>query len=438
MLFICVESFPQSRPAHSLLKESVSVSYSNATLADIILDLHKRYKINFSYTEDVASSVPRRSASFHQQPLDRVLYSIFKHTQVRYQVVGNQIVLTRINNITERPAADRPDTIADSSGVIKSASSQRVVSSKLFTEKNGVPDKPGQLSGKRDISAVNKAGYHKIRLKDKTNKNAGKISIQLRRKKEDSLAGSSNNQRDSLIREQVQKSELKKNFSVKAKTSKPPAGSSLGRFSIELNLYGGQSFRALNADSREGKSLLERREDEKAKFSCGTTFTLRYELWKRIINYGGFGILNMGQKGTAGRSGREYVHNYTYLNIPMGMGFKIGDKRSLVIHTAIAPSLLLNREKYIEYHAYGDYRENYNRRPLGRNTPPPAPLHYRRFNLDYIIGLHAGQQYKNWNIIAGITCHRFLLSLFEKSAVLNERNYSLGFHAGMTYTFSVK
>jgi hypothetical protein len=100
LIFLCLNFSLQAQP--ELLETRVSLQYKEARLERVIKDIHKNYRVNFSYVNNLIPLDKKVSISITNQPLRTALDEIFKDSEVDYQVVGNQIVLKQSTKKTSQ------------------------------------------------------------------------------------------------------------------------------------------------------------------------------------------------------------------------------------------------------------------------------------------------------------------------------------------------
>lgn len=93
MLFLCFTSYVKAQ-VHATDKV-VSVKYIETPLSFILKDIQKRYRVNFSYANNLVSLSKKVTVDLHNKPLKQVLDLIFAKTEISYQVIGSQIVLKK-------------------------------------------------------------------------------------------------------------------------------------------------------------------------------------------------------------------------------------------------------------------------------------------------------------------------------------------------------
>jgi hypothetical protein len=78
-----------------VLETKVSLQYREMEIGKILKDLNKRYKLNFSYSNNIVPEKKKVSVSMKNVMLKDALKDLFKETDVAFQVVGEQIVLKK-------------------------------------------------------------------------------------------------------------------------------------------------------------------------------------------------------------------------------------------------------------------------------------------------------------------------------------------------------
>jgi hypothetical protein len=91
LIFLCLHISLQAQP--ELLETRVSLQYKEVRLERVIKDIHKNYRVNFSYVNNLIPLDKKITINLTNQTLKTALDEIFKDSEVDYQVVGNQVVL---------------------------------------------------------------------------------------------------------------------------------------------------------------------------------------------------------------------------------------------------------------------------------------------------------------------------------------------------------
>lgn len=81
--------------AQSPLETKVSMQYREKEIGEILKDLHRRYKVNFSYSNNIVPEKKKVSISIKNVMLKDALNDLFKETDVAFQVIGDQIVFKK-------------------------------------------------------------------------------------------------------------------------------------------------------------------------------------------------------------------------------------------------------------------------------------------------------------------------------------------------------
>jgi hypothetical protein len=91
LIFACLS--PPVLAQTQALSRRVSLEYKDVTLEKIILDLKKKYKVNFSYTNNLIPLHKKVSIKADNQSLETILTDLFREVNVSFQVIGDQVVL---------------------------------------------------------------------------------------------------------------------------------------------------------------------------------------------------------------------------------------------------------------------------------------------------------------------------------------------------------
>jgi hypothetical protein len=91
LLCLCGTLYAQS----PVLETKVSLQYRDMEIGKILKDLNRRYKLNFSYSNNIVPEKKKVSISIKNVMLKDALNDLFKETDIAFQVVGEQIVLKK-------------------------------------------------------------------------------------------------------------------------------------------------------------------------------------------------------------------------------------------------------------------------------------------------------------------------------------------------------
>jgi hypothetical protein len=93
MLLLCLSGtiYAQS----PLLDKKVSLQYREMEIGKILKDLNKRYKLNFSYSNNIVPEKKKISINIKNVMLKDALNDLFNETDIAFKAVGEQIVLKR-------------------------------------------------------------------------------------------------------------------------------------------------------------------------------------------------------------------------------------------------------------------------------------------------------------------------------------------------------
>ena len=78
-----------------MLETKVSLQYKQIEIGNILKDLNKRYKLKFSYSNNIVPEQKKVSINIKNVMLKDALHDLFYETGVGFQVVGEQIVLKK-------------------------------------------------------------------------------------------------------------------------------------------------------------------------------------------------------------------------------------------------------------------------------------------------------------------------------------------------------
>jgi hypothetical protein len=391
LLVLQAKTFGQSSPNPPLLQTEVSVTYSKASLYTILNYIQEKYKINFYYSGDLIPLDLRVSVDIKNQPLYKVLNSILKETSIGYKVVGKQIVL--VKSPTEDSKRTNPSSKENikKDTIVKKTNPTRVEPPVVTDDKN--------LKNIREWKAGTK-GQKKIKSKQKLNKDSTHT-------KPDTLS----DQKENVTSD---KTNLKNERRLKTKR--------IDKFSININLTTGTSFRKLTSGDKEGNDIIKKRDVERHKLAFISEIHCTYYLTSYLGLNAGLGFMNLGEKGSY-KDSTSYSNSYDYFTIPLSSSYHYSSGAfSLKAGVGIVPSILLSKgNHYIKYEKLGKL--------------PKKPITDRHFNTAYSIYAEGGYQIKKIMLCIGINYRHFLYSTYLKSSALQEVNYLIGITGGVRYIF---
>jgi hypothetical protein len=196
------------------------------------------------------------------------------------------------------------------------------------------------------------------------------------------------------------------------------------------------SFRKLSANSNFKKQEGDRNNNEKAKIGFSTGITLGYKISNKIILSSGLYMLNVGEKGACpskdSTSIVNYTNNYTYLGIPLLLGYKIGSSKfGTTINSGLIVTALVSAQNKGDIYYDDDYYTSGTKKDDDNEESP-----FKIFNLVYIGNVEFNYQlYKKLSLHAGPSIKYFLTSIYKEDHPIKSKPYSLGFQAGVKYHF---
>jgi hypothetical protein len=392
LLIIQAKTFGQSSSNTSPLLTEVSIKYSKASLYTILNDIQEKYKLNFYYSGDLIPLDHILSVDLKNQPLYKVLNTIFRGTSITYKVIGKQIVLVKVSE------EDTNKSNSLSTGGIKKDTIIRKSNTTKAGPTTELDDKT--LRNIREWKAGIK-GQKKQSLNAKLNKDSTHVSA-------DTLSG----QTESKVSEKVI---LKNELQLKKKK--------ITKFSIDLNLTVGSSFRKLTSTDKEGNDIIKKRSEERHKIAFVSEIQCTYYFSSYFSLSGGIGYMNLGEKGNY-KDSTAYINSFDYFTLPItgSYYYRSGDF-SLKAGLGIVPSILLSKgNQSIQYDKFG-------------KLPPKKSISDRYFNAAYSIYAEGGYQINKMTLSAGIHYRHFLYSAYIRSSAIHQVNYLMGISVGLRYNF---
>lgn len=104
MAMLCIATTLQ---AQSILEQKITVSYKSLFLTEVIKDLKKTHKLNFSYANESIKQEKRITLHFKSTSLKTVLEEICKQADLNFIVIENQIILKPNKRIEKKSSANQ-------------------------------------------------------------------------------------------------------------------------------------------------------------------------------------------------------------------------------------------------------------------------------------------------------------------------------------------
>jgi TonB-linked SusC/RagA family outer membrane protein len=119
-------SFAGSSSAQELLDEKLTLDVRNEPLKEILKKIESKVPVKFAYSKEAIGSMEGVSINAYNEKLSDVLDKLFKPRGIRYQVIGEQIILTHYLNEDKAQIEDEAFNRAENL--------QSVVTGKVSTE----------------------------------------------------------------------------------------------------------------------------------------------------------------------------------------------------------------------------------------------------------------------------------------------------------------
>lgn len=146
-LFFLGFSSLQTLYAQDLLDIRVDLEVNELPVHQVLKELKKSYDISFAYSRDKLSLKNPVTFSFSNEPLAKVLNAIFENAQITYKVIGQQIILRKLNRPLEKLGSTLKSPVTKpKKGIITQSirgtvrdqdSGQPLVGASVWVEENG-------------------------------------------------------------------------------------------------------------------------------------------------------------------------------------------------------------------------------------------------------------------------------------------------------------
>ena len=402
-LLCCVlyhRTLGQTSPTADPLHTQVTLSYSNASLYEILTDIQETYQIPFFYSEDLLPLEQKRSVNIRQQSLEEALRLLFQGTSIDYQQVGKHIVLFQGKEHSEDiPTQPVPEKGTPSGGAVISKVGKKAGPVRQWD--------PKTLKRLRKWKRRYEGPWYRQKhpVPDTT-----------------SLASDTAEKKKSNTRQSIN--------TIVAKGKQSP-------FSLSFQMALGHSFRKLTSSNPEGKDILKQRNVEKPGPAYSLELLGTYAFRPSFLCSGGLGYATLGEKGQY-NDGQAYATHLHALSVPLYAAYQYQPRDAfLKMAIGLHPSWVLSSQDDLQYNK------------LGKKPPPPppaggppapvpqasAPQAYRPFNVAFSLRAEVGYPWKQWGFSAGMQYMQYLRSVYPSSAPVQEIDYFLGFSFGIRYQF---
>ncbi|MGN6646531.1 MAG: outer membrane beta-barrel protein [Cytophaga sp.] len=400
-------SMAQQEPAaHKVTDTLVTIDLTNHSLKECLIRLSAAYQINFSYINDDLPLHKQMHIAAGPQSLSVVLDSICKQADLKYLIIGTQIVLKKNEMIVTTPVQD--STAAAPADTLPAA----IIVDTIYLSDH--KSSSGEYVRDKKYSKYFYRVFGKKRTPDSM------------------IVVSSNGRRDTIdVRETRQKYHYINRIYTKNK------------FSVGVFGGGGVSYRTL---SSQDIFVTERNADESsiASYTFGANVTY-YMPSQRLSFRSGISYMTFGEKGSfieiiyspppGGPQPEEiehkYINHYNYIMLPFmaGYSFPVSNKFGLSVHSGFAVAFLVSKKStYVEPFMYFHSPDNLSKNPhvhTYSSTGLVLPVHAE---LSYSVG-------ENLQLCAAPTFNYFLTSIYSKSDLSKQKPYAFHLTVGISYMF---
>ena len=424
----------------SVLQKRITCDFQNTSIEQILKALTDKYKIRFTYVNNEIPLSNKVTVHIDNQILSKALDIIFRNQFISYQEIGSQVLLKKLEPAA--PAVKTPKTVPKPIPPLDSITSDQVKDDKqkkrgsgfsfsfLSRKKRGFPSKAYEIPKPADSTAI---------------------------------------ARDSTKREQekLKQESLQKTF----RETK-----NLKKWSIGVFYSASATFRFLKGNDI---SVSQRNLAEKRSAGSSWGLSVAYNLSGSFYLRTGLGIIKFKEKGNyflpkqylppphkrpkdfQTDTSISYTNSYTFLSIPLVIGYSYGNKWFVSINTGIAPVFFLNSKTDYPSNdaALVTYPKDYAPNPALKPATPAPPkkvkdkiiadsnyyynenldLRNRNFNsvsLMYITSLEAGYRIQDqFAVSVSPVFNCMLTSIQRKESKTKDRPYSYGLSFALYYIF---
>ena len=393
-------SMAQQSEGHKVTDTLVTIDLTNHSLKECLVRLSSTYRINFSYINDELPLHKQMHIAPGPQPLSVVLDSICKQADIKYLIVGTQIVLKKNEVIAATPVADsiavepvsiiQPDLIVDT------------------------------------IYLSHHAGNNGTYVRDKKYSKYFYRVFGKKRTPDSMIVVSSNGKRDTI---DVRQTKQKYHYANRIYTK--------NKFSIGIFGGGGISYRTL---SSQEIFVTERNADESSipSYTFGANITY-YMAAQRLSFRSGINYMKFGEKGTfieiiysplqPKEVEHHYKNHYNYLMLPFmaGYSFPISNKLGLSVHSGFAAAFLVSKKTtYAEPYMYFHSPDNLSKNPSSHTYSSAGLVLPVQMEVSYAIN-------ENLHLCTAPSFNYFLTSIYSKSDFSKQKPYAFHLTVGICY-----
>lgn len=106
LLCCCATNSANANLSDLLQQKSVTINMQNKPIKSILLEIQKQTGLNFAYNEAVLASYENKSMNVSNVSVESALKSLFKGTDLTYQINGNTINITKLPAKKEKPTGE--------------------------------------------------------------------------------------------------------------------------------------------------------------------------------------------------------------------------------------------------------------------------------------------------------------------------------------------
>ena len=96
-MFCVTTALATTSDAQDVLNRRITMQVTDRNVSDVLISIEKLAEVKFSYSSNLIQANRRVSFSSVNEPLSQLLTRLLQPLQVRYEVIGNQFILTRLS-----------------------------------------------------------------------------------------------------------------------------------------------------------------------------------------------------------------------------------------------------------------------------------------------------------------------------------------------------
>jgi TonB-dependent starch-binding outer membrane protein SusC len=146
--------------SQELLEQKITINADNQDIKEVIKSIEKQTEIKFTYRPKLFSASSKINLKVNSEPLSMVLNKMFSPLNVKYKLIGNQLVLSKIDEVQKEEVATTSPNVE--------APVELSIKGKVTDEESGVglPSVSVSVRGTKKGVITNNDGFYEIQVPD--------------------------------------------------------------------------------------------------------------------------------------------------------------------------------------------------------------------------------------------------------------------------------